>query len=340
LLDASAVMRALAFLTMLGACTSSPAGLPPGTIAVGLARPTAVAIDDTSIYWITTGTDADNDQDAAVMKANLDGTDVVTLVSPVDLPTALAVDAGHIYWATNGTNQPAYLMKAGLDGSDVTAILTLTESATEMAIDATSLYWTNVFAGTVNKVGLDGTGMTVLASGQEGADWLAVDATSVYWIVEGINGAPGSIAKSSLAGANLTTVVSGQLGIDGLAIDSTHVFWGTSDSETTSSIYAAALDGSGVQTIATGSFVDPWSIVTGNGAVYWAALGTGDIVDGSTIADGGVMRGNLDGSAPTVLAPGQPNAHGIAVNATHVFWATEGTNEGAYKDGTIQSAAL
>jgi hypothetical protein len=314
-------------------------GLPPGAFASGLKRPWNVAIDTTSVYWVALGSDAANLADGAVMKARLDGSEVVTLVSAVDGPQALAVHGSQIYWATSGTNKPAYLMTATLDGAAVTPIVALPGAHLgAIAVDANSIYWTDWAAGTVSKVKLDGTGLTVLASNQNFPQAIAVDATSVYWVDEGVNATPGSIMKCSLSGANVSTLVANQASPSGLAIDATRVYWVMAPSQSTGNVMAAGLDGSSVTVLSSGSYVNPWSIAVSGTAVFWLDQGNDEIVGGTTDGDGAVMRVGLDGTGASAIASQQPNPRGLAVDATAVFWATEGTNQGAYIDGTMRRA--
>lgn len=325
-------------ILLLAACSGSPMAMPSSdTLATDLKHAGAVAIDQTSIYWVEGGTDANNNLDGAIMKARLDGSEVVTLVYPVDDPGSIALDATHVYWSTYGTNKPAYLMKAALDGTGVTTIVTLpTSTPTSIAVDASSIYWTDVFAGTVSKALLDGSGITRLASDQLSPEDIAVAPSGIYWLNGGVNATPGSIMK--LTGTSLTTLAGGQREPGGLVLDATYAYWGTSDSDSTGSIKRVALDGAGLTTIATGPYVEPWSVAVTGDAVYWVNQGADDIVSGMTVGDGGIMRANLDGTAVTALAARQPNPRSIAVSATDVYWTTGGTNEGAYQDGTLERA--
>src|SRR5262249_1302079 len=152
---------------------------------------------------------------------------------------------------------------------------------------------------------------------------IAVDAASVYWIDSGVNAEPGAVMKCSLAGANVTTLVPNQSGFpNALAVDATHVYWAVG-AATSGSILAAGLDGSSVTVLASGTYADRWWIAVRDDAVYWLDHGEGSVSNGMTIRDGAVMKVALDGNTPPqVVASGQPNPRGIAVNASDVFWAT------------------
>jgi hypothetical protein len=59
-----------------------------------------------------------------------------------------------------------------------------------------------------------------------------------------------------------------------------------------------------------------------------------------TGSDGTVMKVGLGGGAPTVLASGQANPKGIAVDATNVYWLTFDACSGTVCDGAITSVPL
>jgi hypothetical protein len=77
-------------------------GGPMTTIASGQAGPLWIAVDETSVYWTTTGC-AYGSPDGTVMKApRTGGGTPVTLASGEEGPTALAVDETSVYWIDQG----------------------------------------------------------------------------------------------------------------------------------------------------------------------------------------------------------------------------------------------
>lgn len=78
----------------------------PTTIASGQ-NTAAIVVDDTSVYWTSLGTAANDYADGAVMRAPLsgvpDGGSPTTLASGQQNPTAIALDSTSVYWTTYGT---------------------------------------------------------------------------------------------------------------------------------------------------------------------------------------------------------------------------------------------
>lgn len=77
---------------------SNPVTIIDGT---GQLQPAAIALDSSHLYL---GDVAGNGR---IMKANLDGSGLETLVQSDAYPFAVAVDSSHIYWAVTGTNEGA-----------------------------------------------------------------------------------------------------------------------------------------------------------------------------------------------------------------------------------------
>jgi hypothetical protein len=67
----------------------------------------------------------------------------------------------------------------------------------------------------------------------------------------------------------------------------------------------------------------PYAIAVDAAHIFW------------TEASGAVMRAQLDGSAATPLATGQPTASFLALDATNVYWANQGSAAQSYMDGAV-----
>ena len=81
------------------------------TIASDQNNPTAVAIDNTNIYWADEGTSARCYTDGAIVRAPLAGGRVETLVTGEFSPEGIAIDDTSVYWVTRGDSRGGMLRK-------------------------------------------------------------------------------------------------------------------------------------------------------------------------------------------------------------------------------------
>lgn len=70
------------------------------TVATQTNQPTAVAVNDTNLYWTTAG--GARPGAGTVWRANLDGSNATPVFGGANNPTALALDSDHLYLGTSG----------------------------------------------------------------------------------------------------------------------------------------------------------------------------------------------------------------------------------------------
>ena len=206
--------------------------------------PFGVAVDATHLYWADTANDA-------VMRTDLDGSNLITLVAdvPGSHPYGVAVDATHVYWTDLQTQ---LVKRADLDGSNPETIIDGTGQLqpAAIAVDGSHLYLGDVAGnGRIMKANLDGSEFTTLLDTTPYPFAIAVDGSHIYWAITGPNeGAGGAIWRSALDGTGAATIATGQAHPAGIAVDSNYVYWANANNGT---INRSGLDGSGLTTIVT-----------------------------------------------------------------------------------------
>jgi hypothetical protein len=143
---------------------------------------TALAIDDSALYWLTQGA-ASNP--GTVSKLSFAGGPVVPLATGLANPGGMVVYQGDVYWAGY---QDGNVSKVSTLGGSVTVFATQQSLPGALAVDDTGVYWVNAgtpeagFAdGSVNHVALSGGDVTTLASNQSEPAGIATDASAIYW---------------------------------------------------------------------------------------------------------------------------------------------------------------
>ena len=283
-----------------------PLQLPPNPPSVQAA---------VSMYWTDTGT-------GQVQRANLDGTNVKTLVAGLASPKDIAVDvtAGKMYWTDTGTGQ---IQRANLDGSNSEFLITGLVSPTGIALDAAgrNVYWTDTGTGQIQRANLDGSGMQTLVFGLVSPTGIALDATgnNVYWTDTGT----GQIQRANLDGSGMQTLVFGLVSPTGIAVDAAgnNVYWTDTG---TGQIQRANLDGSGMRTLVFG-LVSPTGIAlnTRDRQMHWTDTGTSQI-----------QRANLDGLGIQTLVSGVVSPTGIAIGIPQAG-GTQRFNPSSFPDQTF-----
>jgi len=198
-------------------------GGPPEVLVEGEGEgPDGIAVDPEAgqLYWTNMGNPAEDD--GFILRSNLDGSDVTTIVEPGDTFTPkqikIDVDAGKLYW---GDREGMQVLRSNLDGSELEVLVTIAEGeaaradrtnhAVGVAVDPSGgyFYWIqkgppNGGEGSIRRARLEmptgeddrtRTDIEVLYSGlPEPIDLdVDVDAGMLYWTDRGdatINRAP------------------------------------------------------------------------------------------------------------------------------------------------------
>ena len=253
------------------------------------------------LYW----TDA---RTGRIQRAELDGSDIRTLVSGLGQPRDLALDrdGGRMYWTDYGSDK---IRRANLDGSRVEDLVTggLKEPF-GIALDVAGgkMYWTDWGSDKIQRANLDGSGVEdLVTAGLNEPYGLALDVAGgkMYWTDWGSD----RVQRADLDGSGVEDLVTGLNQPRGIALDlgDGRMYWADWG---TDKIQRANLDGSGVEDLVTSAgLLTPQAIAldAGGGKMYWTDYGTDKI-----------QRANLDGSGvEDLVTSGLNEPYGLALGA-------------------------
>ena len=253
------------------------------------------------LYW----TDA---RTGRIQRAELDGSDIRTLVSGLGQPRDLALDrdGGRMYWTDYGSDK---IRRANLDGSRVEDLVTggLKEPF-GIALDVAGgkMYWTDWGTDKIQRANLDGSGVEdLVTTGLNEPYGLALDVAGgkMYWTDWGSD----KIQRANLDGSGVEDLVTGLNQPRGIALDlgDGRMYWADWG---TDKIQRANLDGSGVEDLVTSAgLLTPQAIAldAGGGKMYWTDYGTDKI-----------QRANLNGSqVEDLVTSGLNEPYGLALGA-------------------------
>ena len=191
-------------------------------VELKMGRPWAIALDSWTgdkIYWTEWSV---GPRTGAIRRAGLDGSDVETLVTGLEVPFDLALDVFEhkMYWTNHRAGS---VQRADLDGTGVETLITGLEAPQDIALD---MDWDSVGG-----------------AGKPATPTLPVPPSRIFWT----DGRAGTIQRSDLDGSNVEVIVEGIAGPAGLwASAFGGMIWGERE---TGTIRLANQDGSDTEVI-------------------------------------------------------------------------------------------
>ena len=313
-------------------------GSDPHAIVTGQAAPVGIAVNSGSIYWSTTG---DNSAGAGeIWQANLDGSSPHAIITGQFEPFGVAVNSGNLFWtAAHGSAAGAgEIWQASLDGSSPHAIVAGQDAPFGVAADGSHVYWTNELGGTVSEANLDGTDpRSIVTTGVNQPLMMAVAPPAAPAL--SFTPAPFDYGQASTGQAiaqTFTLANSGGTATGALTDKLTGAAAFTVTGDTCTGISLAA---GGTCTI-TVRFA-PSSMAASTATLTAASVNPGvtatDVLTGTGVThprflywtdqfgtdQGTIKEFPLTGTGtPTTLVTGQLSPAGMAVDASHIYWAT------------------
>jgi hypothetical protein len=273
------------------------------TLACVIFIPARHTLADGLVFWI------DNGINDAIYRANLDGTDVVEILSNVN-GTHMAVDPHNerVYWS-NGQ----HLRRSEFDGSNANSLLHFSDARSFHGLafdpaDPGALYYA-LASGTIGEVAqinTDGTGYRVLAGGGKWFD-IALDSDDSLLLLSTrfVSGNNPRMFRLPTSGFPLSSNSFPNFGSHSrVAVhsQSDSLFWtGPSGPGGGDSVWRSNLDGSSAEII-LGRAED---IQVFGDKLYYAQLANPNRVD--------LWRANLDGSSPELVVVGSGNMTTFAI---------------------------
>jgi hypothetical protein len=296
----------------------------PGGVATNSPQPVAFygATTDGSRALFTSSEELTNDANTgpepplpptAIGRANIDGSSPQHSFIPTTAKWT-AVDSGHVYWTNTaaGTIGRADIGGANSEPSFITGL----ENPEGIAVDPGHIYWAEARDyeeghGTIGRATLAGTGVEKeFITGAGDPRGVAVSSEYVYWT----NGASTDIGRATITGASPEqSFLSRGEGEQpwGIAVNATNLYWVISGSY----IVKTNLGGGGESSAYAGE--QARGLAIDSNYLYW-----GEVTNNAI----GRRELNLGGNAELQFITGTRGVFGVAVDAGHVYWATDASS--------------
>jgi sugar lactone lactonase YvrE len=305
-----------------GGCNQGACGSEPQELISGQTWPTFLLVDDSALYWTTTGEVGDSGfvHSGSVLTAALDGTDPKVLANGQPGPDGFAMNDNALFWTCAGDGS---VMSVGKSQGAAVRLASHRNSPRAIALDSERLYWVDSGDRSIVQAKLDGTELTQLASADDAVLAIGVGSDALFFSTGS------SVWTMTVRGENRALVASEQRLPTALVVDHSGVFWSNRGSDNPGvkdgSIAMAPLPLGPISALATGQ-PGPISIAADDHALYW-----------TNFAGGTVMKLEKAGGRAVMLASRQAGPWGIAVDGQYVYWTSFA--HGAIRRMPLESSA-
>jgi hypothetical protein len=233
---------------------------PPLMVLAAGEQPSAVAINDTNVYWI--------DKNLDVRSVPKSGGTPVTLTHAGASPIFMLADDVAVYWAAGGT-----YWRAPLSGGAPTAIDTGMVSSYFGSDDTNA--WYEKYGDTATTILIahrarDGSGSVSINSsaGRYGGGGVTVGPGTVFWVSIGGMSMTGDYIMSAPAGGTGATTVaplgSGEFGSGPIKYNDGRIFYRTQDA-----VFSVPASGGTPTRLANAGAGTPVALDANSGVAYW-----------------------------------------------------------------------
>jgi hypothetical protein len=314
-------------------------GSNPHMIVTGQSDPYGVAVYGGHVYWASAGTGVAGA--GSIWEAGLDGSNPHAIVTGQNDPLGVAAVGSQLYWTDSAGNVAGAgsVWEAGLDGSSPRAIVTGQNGPLGVAADGSHLYWADVLDQAIEQANPDGSSPHAIVTGLGDPRLMAVTPPPAALaftpspfdygqVGTGQTASPQTFTLANTGGqatGTLTATLTGSAAFTVTGDTCTGISLAAGGTCTVTVRFAPASIATDTATLTAASAnpaVTATDALTGTGVrprfLYWT-----DQMGGES---GTINAIPLTGAgAPTTLVTGQPSPAGVAVDASHIYWATAAT---------------
>lgn len=289
--------------------------VPPVALVTELINPTALAVDDTHVYWLNGGQPGNENSwvGTAILRVPLRGGLEERIASPVRRPVSLAVNETHVFWIESELDDHGELWRVPKNGSEEPALVH--PSAAYVSLGPDRVF----FAGyrSIMSANKDGTDMQVLTRQDGEVTGTYFLGGELYWTEEGGWPVSSRVFRMATGSSAPPTTVFEQPGENfaNLTGDENAVFW-TSDNGVVA-VTRMSLD---TGLLGYAGQVDDVERPGGLGATGDAVYFSAHSQDGQ----GALYEASTDGGPATLLVSGSSAVAGPVMGPENLYWVERG----------------